>query len=301
VTADRGDAGLRLDLVIRRHLADVRAATRTRVQAWIEDGQVTVNGLIVSRVSTRTAYNDIVTIQFTDTARRRPAAADAGDALAMLDVLYEDDHLLALDKPAGVVVHPTYRHAGGTLMNALLWHAREWADGCRPSLVGRLDKLTSGILLVAKSAATHAALQREMTSSRSEKDYPIDLRLAVDGNDRRRMVASARDGVPSLTRFVRISRGTDLSLLRCRLVTGRRHQIRVHLAARGWPIVGDTTYATARANGKPGWTFPRQALHAWRVAFTHPVTGERVTLEALVPLDMKTLIAEAGLSLTSNL
>jgi 23S rRNA pseudouridine1911/1915/1917 synthase len=314
VTADRGDAGLRLDLVIRRHLTDVRAATRTRVQAWIEDGQVTVNGRIVSRVSTRTAYNDVVTVQFTDAARRRPAACDPGDALAMLNVLYEDDHLLALDKPAGVVVHPTYRHAGGTLMNALLWHAREWAAGDRPSLVGRLDKLTSGILLVAKSAATHAALQREMTSSRSEKDYlavvygrvntargAIDLRLAVDGNDRRRMVASARDGVPSLTRFVRISRGAELSLLRCRLVTGRRHQIRVHLAARGWPIVGDTTYATARANGKPGWTFPRQALHAWRVAFTHPVTGERVTLEAPVPLDMKTLIAAAGLSLTSNL
>jgi 23S rRNA pseudouridine1911/1915/1917 synthase len=309
VTADRGDAGLRLDLVIRRHLTDVRAATRTRVQAWIEDGQVTVNGRIVLRVSTRTAYNDIVTVHFTDTGRRRPVAAGAGDALAMLDVLYEDDHLLALDKPAGVVVHPTYRHAGGTLMNALLWHARAWADGHRPSLVGRLDKLTSGVLLVAKSAATHAALQHEMTSSRSEKDYlavvygrvntargAIDLRLAVDGNDRRRMVASPRDGVPSLTRFVRISRGTELSLLRCRLMTGRRHQIRVHLAARGWPIVGDTTYATAGANEKTNWTFPRQALHAWRVAFTHPVTGERLALEAPVPLDMKTLIAEAGLS-----
>jgi 23S rRNA pseudouridine1911/1915/1917 synthase len=313
LTADRGDAGLRLDLVIRRHLTDVRAATRTRVQAWIEDGQVTVNGRIVSRVSTRTACNDVVTVQFTDSTRGRPAASDARDALAMLDVLYEDEHLLALDKPAGVVVHPTYRHTGGTLMNALLWHAREWVDGHRPSLVGRLDKLTSGILLVAKSAAIHAALQREMTPDQSEKDYlavvygrvntargAIDLRLAVDGNDRRRMVASARDGVPSLTRFVRVSRGTELSLLRCRLATGRRHQIRVHLAARGWPIVGDTTYATARANGKPGWTFPRQALHAWRVAFTHPVTGKRVALEAPVPLDMKTLIAEAGLSLTSN-
>jgi 23S rRNA pseudouridine1911/1915/1917 synthase len=314
LTADRGDAGLRLDLVIRRHLTDVRAATRTRVQAWIEDGQVTVNGRIVSRVSARTACNDVVTVQFTDTTRGRPAASDARDALAMLDVLYEDEHLLALDKPAGVVVHPTYRHAGGTLMNALLWYARDWADGHRPSLVGRLDKLTSGILLVAKSAAIHAALQREMTSDQSEKDYlavvygkvntargAIDLRLAVDGNDRRRMVASARDGVPSLTRFVRVSRGTELSLLRCRLITGRRHQIRVHLAARGWPIVGDTTYATARANGKPGWPFPRQALHAWRVAFTHPVTGKRVALEAPVPLDMKTLVAEAGLSLTSNL
>jgi 23S rRNA pseudouridine1911/1915/1917 synthase len=312
VTADRGDAGLRLDLVIRRHLTDVRAATRTRVQAWIEDGQVTVNGRIVSRVSTRTAYNDIVTVQFTDSVRRRPAASDASDALAMLDVLYEDEHLLALDKPAGVVVHPTYRHAGGTLMNALLWHAREWADGQRPSLVGRLDKFTSGILIVAKSATTHAALQREMTSDKSEKDYlaivhgrvntargAIDFRLAVDGNDRRKMVASARDGVPSLTRFVRISRGNELSLLRCRLVTGRRHQVRAHLAARGWPIVGDVTYATPHANEKRRWSFPRQALHAWRVAFTHPATGERVVLEAPVPIDMKTLIAGAGL--TSNL
>jgi 23S rRNA pseudouridine1911/1915/1917 synthase len=314
LTADRGDSGVRLDIVIRRHLADVAAATRTRVQAWIEDGRVTINGNVVSRVSRRAAYNDIVTVRFTDAARRRPAASDAREAIAMLDVLYEDAHLLALNKPAGVVVHPTYRHAGGTLMNALLWHAREWPEGHRPSLVGRLDKLTSGILIVAKSPAAHAALQREMTSSRSEKDYlavvfgrvntirgSIDCRLIVDRNDRRRMIVSTVDGIPSLTRFVRISRGTELSLLRCRLVTGRRHQIRVHLAARGWPIVGDASYGTSTANKAGDWTFPRQALHAWRVAFAHPVTGERVALEAPLPLDMKTLIAEAGLSLTSNL
>ncbi len=305
---------MRLDIVIRRHLSDVRTATRTRVQAWIEDGQVTVNGRIVSRASTRTAHNDIVTIQFTEAARCRPAASDAGDALAMLDVLYEDAHLLAVDKPAGAVVHPTYRHARGTLMNALLWHARTWPDSQRPSLVGRLDKLTSGIVIVAKSASVHAALQRVMTSNQSEKDYlavvhgrvnlargAIDFRLAVDGNDRRRMIASARDGARSLTQFVRISRGTELSLLRCRLVTGRRHQIRVHLAARGWPIVGDPVYATARPEERSAWTFPRQALHAWRVAFTHPVTGERLALEAPVPLDMKRLIAEADLSPTANL
>jgi 23S rRNA pseudouridine1911/1915/1917 synthase len=312
LTADRGDAGLRIDLVIRRHLTDVRA-TRTRVQTWIEHGQVTVNGRIISRASTRTAYNDIVTVQFTEAGKRRPLASEAGDALAMLDVLYEDDHLLVLDKPAGVVVHPTYRHAGGTLMNALLWHARTWSDGQRPSLVGRLDKLTSGILIVAKSAAIHAALQREMTSRRSEKDYlaivhgrvnvargAIDLRLAIDGNDRRRMVASVSGGVPSLTQFVRIARGAELSLLRCRLVTGRRHQIRVHLAARGWPIVGDATYTARSANGKP-WTFPRQALHAWRVAFTHPVTGERVAMEAPVPSEMEALIVSAGLSSRAGL
>ena len=308
LTADRGDSGVRLDLVLRRHLTDVRAASRTRVQAWIEDGRVTINGRIVSRVSTRTALNDIVTVRFTEAARRRPAASEAGHALGMLDVLYEDDHLLALNKPAGVVVHPTYRNATGTMMNALLWHARTWPEGQRPSLVGRLDKLTSGILMVAKSAGVHAALQREMTSRRSEKDYlavvhgrvnvargAIDLRLAVDGNDRRRMVASA-SGVQSLTQFVRIARGDELSLLRCRLVTGRRHQIRVHLAARGWPIVGDAIYTAQSANGKQR-VFSRQALHASRVAFTHPVTGERLALEAPVPDDMETLLAGAGLAL----
>jgi 23S rRNA pseudouridine1911/1915/1917 synthase len=319
LTADRGDSGVRLDVVIRRHLADVRTATRTRVQAWIEDGQVAINGRVVSRASRRTAYNDIVTVHFTDAARRRPAASDARDARDMLEVLHEDEHLLVVNKPAGVVVHPTYRHARGTLMNALLWHAHGWPEGHRPSLVGRLDKLTSGILIVAKSPATHAALQREMTSGRSEKDYlavvfgrvnaargTLDFRLAVDAQDRRRMTASAMDGVPSLTRFVRISRGAELSLLRCRLVTGRRHQIRVHLAARGWPIVGDATYGTADGNQKAGWSFPRQALHAWRVAFVHPVTAESLALEAPLPLDMRTLIAKAGLStnlrpLASNL
>src|SRR5262245_20240338 len=243
LTADRGDSGIRLDLVLRRHLTDVRSATRTRVQAWIENGQDTVNGRPVFRPSSRTACHDIVTVTFADAGRRRPSASDAADALAMLDVLYEDEDLLALNKAAGVVVHPTYRHGAGTLMNALLWYGRAWPSGRRPSLVGRLDKDTSGILIVAKTTAVHAALQQEMTSSRSEKDYlavvhgrvnlargTIDLPLAIDGKDRRRMVASAVTGVPSLTRFVRMARGAELSLLRCRLVTGRRHQIRVHLA-----------------------------------------------------------------------
>ena len=192
---------------------------------------------------------------------------DGRDAPAVLDVVHEDDHLLAVNKPAGVVVHPTYKHAGGTLMNALRWHARGWPAGQRPSLVGRLDKLTSGLLIVAKTPAVHAALQRELASSRSEKDYlavvygrvnaargVIDLGLGVDGNDRRRMVASAGAGLPSVTTFVRVARAGGLSLLRCRLVTGRRHQIRVHLAARGWPIVGDPVYLTAAANGTPRWS-----------------------------------------------
>jgi 23S rRNA pseudouridine1911/1915/1917 synthase len=313
IVADRGDAGRRLDLVLRRHLANVDTATRTRVQAWIENGQVTVNGTAVRRVAARAAQGDVMAVALPDGAPRIAMAAED----VRFDVLYEDDHLLALDKPAGVVVHPTYKHPKGTVMNALLWHARAWPATQRPSLVGRLDKLTSGIIVVAKTAAVHAALQR--TSISSEKDYlavvygrmnvaggQIDLRLGRDCSDRRRVVASATVGAPSLTRFERLARvaapRAGLSLLRCRLATGRTHQIRVHLAARGWPLVGDPAY------GEPRWSqvidpalaatlqaFPRQALHAWRVAITHPVTHDRLLLEAPVPHDLEGLLTASGL------
>jgi 23S rRNA pseudouridine1911/1915/1917 synthase len=316
LTADRGDAGRRLDLVLRRHLTDVQTATRTRIQAWIENGRVTVNGASIRRVAARAALGDVVTVALPDTAPHRAMAAED----VRLDVLYEDDHLLAFDKPAGVVVHPTYRHAAGTMMNALLWHARGWPATARPSLVGRLDKLTSGLVVVAKTAAIHAALQRSMTSPDSEKAYlavvygrvnrargEIDLRLGKDRGDRRRVVASADVGAPSLTRFERLARVSapraGLSLLRCRLVTGRTHQIRVHLAARGWPIVGDPVY------GEPRWSriidpalaatlraFPRQALHAWRVSVAHPVTRERLLFEAPLPGDFEDLLRASGLS-----
>ena len=247
-----------------------------------------------------------------------------------MDVLYEDDHLLAIDKPAGVVVHPTYKNKTGTVLDALLVAAQGWPPEARPSIVGRLDKLTSGIVVVAKSAAMHAALQRAMASSESEKDYlavvygrvdeqrgAIDLPLRHDPRDRRMMVASSSGGgapraltnagQTSLTRFERLATvdapDTGLSLLRVRLVTGRRHQIRVHLSARGWPIVGDPQY------GEPRWSrivdptlaavlqaFPRQALHAWRTAFTHPVTRERLAIEAPVPRDLEDLLAASGLA-----
>ena len=319
VKADRGDAGQRLDLVLRRHLTDVRSATRTRVQAWIESGLVTVNGKAVHRVAVRAALGDVLSVALPDAKREAMAAEDIA-----IKVLYEDDHLLAIDKPAGLVVHPAHKNPSGTLMNALLWHARAWPAPQRPSLVGRLDKLTSGIVLVAKSAAIHASLQKALASSATTKDYlavvygkvnvsrgEIDLRLGRDPGDRRRVVASEDLGAPSLTRFVRLARvpapAAGLSALRCRLVTGRTHQIRVHLSARGWPLVGDPTYGEPRwrqvkdpALGSVLRDFPRQALHAWRLTTRHPVTGIKLTIEATVPADIQCLMAAADLHLPAD-
>ncbi len=316
VLATRGDAGKRLDLVLRRHLADLGTTTRTRVQAWIHDGAVAVNGRTVQRPAARAAQGDVILVSLPDAAPRAIMRPEPGP----LEVLFEDEHLLAVNKPPGIVVHPTYRHPTGTLMNALLWRARQWPEPQRPSLVGRLDKLTSGVVLVAKSRRLHAALQRALATSASRKEYlaivygrvaaargTIELGLARDARDRRRVVASSSRGLPSVTHFERLARAAapraGLALLRCRLLTGRMHQIRAHLAARGWPIVGDPVYGEARwslvadaALAAALQAFPRQALHAWNVAFPHPLTGAAVHIEAAVPPDMSGLLQAASLS-----
>lgn len=315
IRTDRGDVGQRLDLVLQRHLRDVTAASRTRIQKWIEGGLVTVNARPARRPSQRTAPGDVVGIRLPPAAQRVVMAPEE----LPLHVIYEDDDLLAINKPAGMVVHPTYRHPCGTVMNALLWHARRWPASSRPSLVGRLDRFTSGVLIVAKSRSAHAALQRTLSSARSEKDYlavvygrvnvargTIDIRLSRNRLQRRTVVTAAASGAPSQTVFERLRRikapRVGLALLCCRLVTGRTHQIRVHLAARGWPIVGDTKY------GQPLWTdiedrtlsavlqgFPRQALHAWRISFDHPIRRTPLTCEATLPEDFERLLDAAYL------
>jgi 23S rRNA pseudouridine1911/1915/1917 synthase len=311
---DRGDAGQRLDLVLRRHLTDVAGATRTRLQSWIVDGQVAINGRPVRRAAARAAAGDRVTVAVPAHRARRVMTAEN----IPLEVLYEDEALLAIDKPAGMVVHPAYMNPGGTVMNGLLWRARQWPAGMRPSIVGRLDKFTSGVVVAAKTAAMHAALQRALASADAEKTYlavvygrvnaargRIDVALSKHRTTRRTVVAPAGAGAPSVTWFTRLGRvaapRVGLSLLRCALGTGRAHQIRVHLAARGWPIVGDPTY------GEPRWSrivdpaladalrvFPRQALHAKRVSFVHPVTHERIAIEAPLPQDFEQLLQSAN-------
>ena len=300
IALDRGDAGRRVDLVLLRHLRDERGVSRNRIQKWIEAGDVVVNGTPANRAAWRVQAGDDLKVRLAPAVPRARPKAEA----IPLDILYEDEHLLAVNKPAGMVSHPSYKNAGGTLINGVLDLARAWPAGSKPGLVGRLDKQTSGVVLITKQAAVHTALQREMDARRVDKEYlavvwgkptpvrgTIDLAIDRDPWDRRKVTVTDRGGQPSVTKYERIAVSSRVSLVRCRLITGRTHQIRVHLAAKGWPIVGDQTYGKRDADVP----FPRQALHAWRLAFEHPVTGHPLAIVAPLPDDIRELCASLHL------
>jgi len=273
--------------------------SRTLAQSWIADGLVRVDGVPAARASVGVREGAAVAIALPGaTALREAPRAEE----LPLDVIYEDDDLLAVNKPAGMVVHPSFRNAAGTILNAVLWRLRDRPDA-RPGLVSRLDKDTSGVLLIALSPGAHARIQRDAKAGRVTKEYvaivrgtprpaqgTIALPLRHDPADRRRIIVS-EDGLPSETRYRVASSGDGYSLVECELVTGRTHQIRVHLAARGWPVVGDRVY------GSPDPSIERQALHAWRMTLPHPVSREPRRLEAPLPGDMRALAAARHIAL----
>jgi RluA family pseudouridine synthase len=221
--------------------------------------------------------------------RRRPQPEELE-----LRIVHEDEWVLALDKPAGMVVHPTYKNSSGTLLNGVLWHVRDRPDAS-PGILTRLDKDTSGLVVLGLTAASHAAMQKDGHAGRITKQYlavvrgvpvpaagRIVLPLGRDTADRR-VVVVRDDGQRCETRYEVMAADPSMSLLRCQPITGRTHQIRVHLAASGWPIVGDRVYGA----GDP--MAGRQALHAWRVTLPHPVTGQRLDLESPLPGDLRAL------------
>jgi len=317
VPIDRGDSGVRIDRALMRHLRGESRLSRTRIQKAIDAGDVLVNGTPAPRAAWRLADGDEVRVRL-----ERPAERVRPGAEAMpLAVIYEDADLLAVSKPAGVVVHPSYKNASGTLLNGILRHAESWPTGSTPCLLGRLDKQTSGIVVVAKRPEVHARLQRAMDARLVDKDYlavvwgkvspprgTIDLALDRDPWDRRRITVTDRGGQPAVTLYQRLAvsarRGEAapvFSLVRCRLVTGRTHQIRVHLAAREWPIVGDQSYGRRETRDEveqgaiAAARFPRQALHAWRIELPHPADGRRLTLVAPLSNDLRELCDVLGL------
>lgn len=311
----RGEPAERLDRLVAQRLADIPGVSRVRVQGWIGAGLVRVDGVAVTRPSVRPGPGAEIEVLLPG-ARPHPAPV-AQDI--PLSVLFEDDWLLALDKPPGMVAHPTKSHADGTLVNALLFHFGKDEGGV--GLVNRLDMNTSGVLLVAKVPEVHARLARILKTREAEKEYlavvygpvrfpkgRIDRRILRDPLDPRRRTTWSAEGKDATTLWERLAESTDrdggIALLRCRLLTGRTHQIRVHLQAEGMPIVGDPLY------GEPRWKglrdpdlaaacrdFPRQALHAHRLRFLHPVTSVRVEVVAPVPADLAGLLDAAGLAL----
>jgi len=304
----RGEPAERLDRLVTQRLADIPGVSRVRVQEWIGAGQVRVDGVAVTRPSLRPAVGAEVEVLLPG-ARPHPLPA-AQDI--PLSILFEDDWLLALDKPPGMVAHPTKSHADGTLLNALLFHLGKKEGGV--SLVNRLDMNTSGVLLVAKVPEAHARLQRILRTREAEKEYlavvygpvpfpkgRIDRRILRDPREPHRRTTSRTEGQEASTLWERMGERNDgdggIALLRCRLLTGRTHQIRVHLSSEGMLIVGDPLYGEPRWKGlrDPALAaacrdFPRQALHARRLRFPHPVTRERVEVVAPVPADLERLL-----------
>jgi len=285
--------GQRLDRLLAAHLTDI---SRAQVQRLIKSGAVTVNGR-PSKPAYRVEAGDRIAVVLPEEVE----AAVLPEPIP-LKVVYEDAHLLAVDKPAGMVVHPAAGHASGTLVNALLARCPQVANvgGLeRAGTVHRLDKDTSGLLLVAKDPATHAALQHQFKHRQVRKTYlalvegrvqpregVIEAPVGRDRRERKRM-AVVKTGRPALTQYRVVETFRDHTLLEVRPHTGRTHQVRVHLAWLGYPVVGDRVYGHRRQPLLPH----RHFLHARELQFTHPATGEALTLTAPLPSELASVLA----------
>jgi len=290
-------AGLRLDQALARLLPD---HSRSRLQDWIRRERVRVDG--ASAQPRHKVWGGERIDVYPD---RNPAdSADLPQALP-LAVVFEDDAILVVDKPAGMVVHPGSGNRDRTLLNALLHHAPELAGVPRAGIVHRLDKDTSGLLVVARTLQAQTSLVRQLQARSVKRDYlavvlgapapagKVDAPVGRHPVLRTRMAVVA-SGKPAVTRFRVLRAGAGWSLLECSLETGRTHQIRVHMASIGHPLLGDPIYLGhrgARAAPAPARAFPRQALHAARLALTHPVSAASLTWESAPPADFAALVA----------
>ena len=302
---DEAGAGERLDRWLAGAMPDL---SRARLQAIITRGGVLVDGR-VARPSLRLKSGQAISVRLPAPQPAVPLPEDIP-----LAVIYEDRHLLVVDKPAGLVVHPGAGRATGTLVNALLHRVRDLSGiggVVRPGIVHRLDRGTSGLLVVAKDDASHLALSRQFSGRTVDKEYlavvlgvpravegTIDVPIGRDPVHRKRMSVRAPRGRAARSTYRLVEAFDGAALLRVRIATGRTHQIRVHLSALGHPVAGDRTYGGRRrpASRRPEAraaleALTRPALHAARLAFTHPSSGERVSFESPLPEDLQALLA----------
>jgi 23S rRNA pseudouridine1911/1915/1917 synthase len=306
VTAE--EAGVRLDRVVASHF---RELSRTRVQELIQEGLVLLNGKI-AKDSHKVHANDVIHVQ----PQERPALRAEAEPLP-LEVLYEDDDVIAVNKPAGMSVHAGAGNAHGTLVNALLGRGQSLSqpdDPLRPGIVHRLDKQTSGILLVAKNDFAHAKLSEAFRQRSIRKIYialvqgamegergRIDLAIARDPNRRTRMTAQRAtllpNSRPARTDWRVLAKIDSASLLEIQLHTGRTHQIRVHFSALHHPVVGDTLYGAAAQLHVGRATLPsleRNFLHAAKIGFSQPHSGKLIELSAPLPAELRDYLGKLG-------
>jgi len=285
----------RIDRFLADSLVDI---SRSRIQVLIDEGYVTVNDVICN--------NKKDLIKAGDRIQLITPAATPLDLIAQeipLDILYEDEHLIVINKPAGLVVHPAVGHSDGTLVNALLAHCTELSgiNGTqRPGIVHRLDKDTSGAMVVAKNDRAHQNLQAQIQAKTARREYlgvvrgvpksesgVVDAALARHKSDRKKM-AVIEDGRKAITHWQISERLGNYTLVKFDLQTGRTHQIRVHAAYMGWAIAGDPIYGYP--NKEVSQYLSGQALHAWRLTFTHPVSGELIENTAPLPEGFEKLL-----------
>ena len=294
--------GTRLDNFLTALLPE---QSRSQLQRLIKDGRVTGPGGGL-RPSTQVRAGQTFTIEIPP-----PEPASVEPEALPLRIVYEDDDVVVLDKPAGMVVHPAAGHRSGTLVNALLHHVKGLSGiggEVRPGIVHRLDRGTSGLMVVAKHDAAHQELSRQFSDREVEKEYValvwgvvqagrrIDAAIGRDTKDRQKMSTRARRARSAVTRVTWARHFKGVSLLKVAIATGRTHQIRVHLSAIGHPIVGDPTYGGVHRR-VPGdlravMRLERPFLHAARLSFTHPTDGRRVDFDSPLPPDLESVVDE---------
>lgn len=293
-TVDAADSGVRLDKYLSDRIDDL---SRSAIAKLIDDGKVTI-GEKPALKSAKTSSGDLIALELND-----PRPVDITPEDIPLDIVYEDDHLLVVNKPKGMVVHPAPGNYSGTLVNALMHHCGDDLSGIngelRPGIVHRIDKNTSGLLAVAKSDIAHAGLSAQIADHSFTREYlavaygnikdderTIDAPIGRHKVDRKRMCVTQQNGKPAVTHIKVLERFGDFTYISCRLETGRTHQIRVHLAHIGHPIAGDDVYGPKKVITALGG----QCLHAYRLGFIHPVTGEYLEFTADPPASFTTFL-----------
>ena len=292
VTAEAEDAGTRADVFLAAKLG----VSRSNMQKLLEDGRVK-RGEKIIKANYKVRAGEMFVVDIPE-----PEPIEAVPENIPLDIIYEDDDVVVLNKARGMVVHPAPGNYTGTLVNALLYHCSSLSginSAIRPGIVHRLDKDTSGIMIVAKNDAAHISLSQQIQSKTAVRTYlavvrgniktdsgTIETQIARDKNDRKKMAVVKEGGRDAITDYEVLERFGKYTLVRCKLRTGRTHQIRVHMEYLGYPLVGDPKYSPM----KTPFGIKGQALHSHTLEFTHPRTGERMKFEAPLPEDMHKII-----------